>query len=46
MTSRQFQEKGRYFQFPSWQSRQWDQFRKDIGEGPSPIDKIESKSLN
>ena len=35
-----------YFQFPAWQSRKWDQFKKDFGEGPSPIDKIEStKSL-
>ena len=35
-----------YFQFPAWQSSKWDQFKKDFGEGPSPIDKIEStKSL-
>ena len=31
-----------YFQFPAWQSRKWDQFKKDFGEGPSPIDKVES----
>ena len=47
-TARQFRHKGRehpesYFHFPQWETAAWDNYKKDIGEGYSPIDKIEGK---
>ena len=47
LTSRQFRDKGgqdsqSYFYFPLWQNAKWSKFKQEFGEGPSPIDKIES----
>ena len=49
-TARQFRDKGRehpesYFHFPQWDTAAWDNYKRDIGEGYSPIDKIEGKYL-